>query len=57
MIVSNGAVQQEVGIEAAADVTFRCDMEALVFLVYDRLVPGQDPASVTPLPIGNFWRR
>lgn len=37
LIVADGTVQQEVEVEAPADVMFRCDTESFVLLVYGRL--------------------
>jgi hypothetical protein len=37
LIVTDDAVQQEVGTDAPADVLFRCDTETFVLLVYGRL--------------------
>jgi len=37
MIVTDDAVQQEVGTDAPAEVLFRCDTETFVLLVYGRL--------------------
>jgi len=37
LIVTDDAVQQEVGADTPADVLFRCDTEAFVLLVYGRL--------------------
>lgn len=37
LVVSDGAVQQEVGAGTPADVVFRCDTETFVLLVYGRL--------------------
>ena len=37
LIVTDDAVQQEIGTDASADVIFRCDTETFVLLVYGRL--------------------
>jgi len=37
LIVTDDAVQQEVGADMPADVVFRCDTETFVLLVYGRL--------------------